>query len=228
MRSSVAVAGRALIMLGCTAGLVLWALWGASWPDTLKKLQDFRLPAILDIASASTSSTAPASLGEAPRFSSSVASKSAPTVCIPGPPASANIPKPLDITSSPTALQAPMSSLQQSAVVPAGYQTPANSSGNLPFPGWSADSNAVSASLTADPFHAIQERLRQLGATYYLLESWGSEQQVYRFYCKMAIGGSADYTRCFEATNADPLQAMQQVLQQVEAQHDGLAMTRDP
>ena len=71
---------------------------------------------------------------------------------------------------------------------------------------------------TADPFRYIQDRLRQLGATYYLLESWGNQQQMYRFYCKMAVGGSAAYTRCFEATNANPLQAMRQVLRQVETQ----------
>jgi hypothetical protein len=63
----------------------------------------------------------------------------------------------------------------------------------------------------------IPERLKQLGATYYVLESWGDDQQLYRFFCKMAVADSADYTRCFEATGADPRQAMQQVLQQVES-----------
>lgn len=75
--------------------------------------------------------------------------------------------------------------------------------------------------LAADQFRAIPERLRQLGATYYLLEAWGNDQQMYRFYCKMAVGGSADYTRYFEASHSDPLQAMQQVLQQVEAWRSG-------
>ena len=70
--------------------------------------------------------------------------------------------------------------------------------------------------LDADPYVSIQERLRRLGATYYLLESWGNDRQMYRFYCKMAIGGSAAYTRCFEATDANPLQAMRQVLRQIE------------
>jgi hypothetical protein len=44
---------------------------------------------------------------------------------------------------------------------------------------------------------------------------------MYRFYCKMAVGGSAHYTRCFEATHADPVQAMGQVLGQVEAWRGG-------
>jgi hypothetical protein len=68
---------------------------------------------------------------------------------------------------------------------------------------------------TASDFGDVPERLQQLGATYYVLESWGNDQQLYRFYCKMAVAGSADYTHCFEATDADPRQAMQQVLQQV-------------
>jgi hypothetical protein len=108
-----------------------------------------------------------------------------------------------------------------SAVVPAGYQAPAETA-TVPVPGVDAAGRAATGTpATADQFHAIQERLRQLGATYYLLESWGNQQQMYRFYCKMAVGGSAQYTRCFEATHAEPLQAMVQVLRQVEAWRDG-------
>ncbi len=62
----------------------------------------------------------------------------------------------------------------------------------------------------------IQERLKKLGATYYVLESWGNDQQLYRFFCKMAVAGDTDYVHCFEATHSDPLRAMQQVLQKVE------------
>jgi hypothetical protein len=106
----------------------------------------------------------------------------------------------------------------QSAVIPAGYQEPV-ASAPIGLPAAAGDESARAASIsTADPFRCIQDRLRRLGATYYLLESWGNQQQMYRFYCKMAIGGSAAYTRCFEATNANPLQAMRQVLQEVETQ----------
>jgi hypothetical protein len=68
-----------------------------------------------------------------------------------------------------------------------------------------------------DPLSQIQNRLRELGATYSLLETWGGQGQLYRFYCKMAIGGNANYTRYFEATDGDPIRAMGNVLQQVEA-----------
>ncbi len=72
-----------------------------------------------------------------------------------------------------------------------------------------------------EPFTYFQERLRQLGATYYLLESWGDQKREFRFYCRMAIGGNSQYTRSFWAIDTDPLQAMGQVLQQVETWRQG-------
>jgi hypothetical protein len=67
----------------------------------------------------------------------------------------------------------------------------------------------------------IQDRLQKLGATYYVLESWGNDQQLYRFCCKMAVTDSPDYVELFEATHADPLRAMQQVLRDVETWRGG-------
>jgi hypothetical protein len=68
-----------------------------------------------------------------------------------------------------------------------------------------------------EQFTRYQEWLRQQGATYFLLETWGGQQQLYRFYCKMAVGGNPNCTRHFEATNADPLRAMAEVVAQIEA-----------
>ena len=206
MQSSAAVAGRALIMLACVVGIPAVALSGTSWSDMLKKLQDFRWPTILDLASASSTTSGPASGDEAPRFTPSTAT---------GTPAAGGGPVQPVQTTAPAAF-GPMPA---SAVIPAGYQVPAESAPIQPPAATGGDENARAGSIsTADPFHCIQDRLRQLGATYYLLESWGNQQQMYRFYCKMAVGGSAAYTRCFEATNSNPLQAMRQVLQQVETQ----------
>ena len=73
MQSSVAVAGRALIMLACVVGIPAVALSGISWSDMLKKLQDFRWPMILDLASASSTTSGPVSGDEAPRFTPSAA-----------------------------------------------------------------------------------------------------------------------------------------------------------
>lgn len=68
----------------------------------------------------------------------------------------------------------------------------------------------------ADRFAALQARLRELGSTYCLLESWGAGADLYRFYCKMGIGGSTNFTRSFEATDPDPVGALSKVVQQVE------------
>ena len=208
MQSSAAVAGRALIMLACVVGIPAVALSGASWSEMLKKLQDFRWPMILDLASASSTTPSCTSGDEAPRFTP-------PTVT--GMPAPGGGPAQSVQTTAPGAL-GPM---PVSGVIPAGYQEPMESAPIQPLAATGGDENTSAASVsTADPFRYVQDRLRQLGATYYLLESWGNQQQVYRFYCKMAVGGSAAYTRCFEATNSNPLQAMRQVLQQVETQRD--------
>ena len=67
-----------------------------------------------------------------------------------------------------------------------------------------------------DRFTRIERRLRELGATYYLLESRGTQSNLFRFHCRMAIGGARHHNRHFEATDNDPLGAMNQVLREVE------------
>lgn len=68
----------------------------------------------------------------------------------------------------------------------------------------------------ADRLQTILHRLRELGAVYYLLETWGNSGQSFRFHCRTAIGGSPSYTRYFEATDSSPIQAMEKVLAEVE------------
>lgn len=63
----------------------------------------------------------------------------------------------------------------------------------------------------------MERRLRDLGATYYTLEKWGNRERLFRFECRMAIAGDANYTRFFEATSERSLGAMDSVLRQVEA-----------
>jgi hypothetical protein len=200
MQSSATAAGRALIMLACVVGIPVLALSGTSWSDMVKKLQEFHWPAILNLASASNSATAATPPAKTPR------------IALPS-----GDPAPLcQIPADASALPKPTTSAQPSPVVPVGYQSPVEPGAIQPSAVRDGGENATAAS-----FRGVQDRLRQLGAKYYLLESWGSQQQVYRFYCKMAIGGSTEFTRCFEATNSDPLQAMVDVLRQVETQRDG-------
>ena len=72
-----------------------------------------------------------------------------------------------------------------------------------------------------NPFRDMEQRLRMLGATYYLLESWGNAGNLYRFHVKMALAGNPSYNRHFEATDADPITAMRHVLSEVEAWRNG-------
>ena len=98
-----------------------------------------------------------------------------------------------------------------------GRDWPARSSPPRILPAPEVESALAASPQGAEQFRYVQERLRQLGRTYFLLETWGTQQELYRAYCKVAVGGNANYTRHFEATHSDPLQAMLQVLQQVEA-----------
>ncbi len=72
-----------------------------------------------------------------------------------------------------------------------------------------------------DGFTEMERKLREYGATYYLLETWGKEGELYRFHCRMAVSNNAQYTRHFEATDHNALQAMADVLKQVEAWRAG-------
>ena len=180
MRSSAAVGVRALVMLACAAGIPALAVWGVSWPEVLKKFQDFRWPTISTLTLASPA----VAQGEAPRF---------PSPSVKGLPA--------DATAS---------------------GRPDTGTANLSLQG--SCGACISPAPAATGFGDIEHRLQVLGATYYRLESWGNEQQLYRFYCKVAVGGNADYAHCFEAVHADPRQAMLQVLHQVEAWRDGGAL----
>jgi hypothetical protein len=62
----------------------------------------------------------------------------------------------------------------------------------------------------------VQHRLQALGARYYLLETWGNNQELYHFYCVMAVTADGNLTRYFEAVEAEPLRAMVAVLREVE------------
>ena len=125
-------------------------------------------------------------------------------------------------TSLAPAWQPPSAQQPNSSVVPAAYQVPVDSraGGPVPIATVPTDQHAsVATQPGSDSFHSIQDRLKELGATYYLLESWGTQQQMYRFYCRMAIGGNPSYTHYFEAMESDPVQAMLGVLRQVESWH---------
>jgi len=114
-----------------------------------------------------------------------------------------------------TGFAAPDASRQMPSAMP-----PANMAAS---PGLSpADTQSTSPS-TASPerFVTLERKLRKYGATYYLLETWGNDGELYRFHCKIAVGNNPNFTQRFEATDRDAMRAMAQVVEQVESARAG-------
>lgn len=142
------------------------------------------------------------------------------------------------------ALKNQSESAPQTAVDASGQaQAPPSDAGLLPgphgsTPAWSESApqaSAQSQAIESPPwqtapqqgdspesadFDSMHRRLEQLGATYYLLETWGRGGALYRFHCKMAIGENPNFTRQFEATDSNPMVAMRRVLSEVETWHE--------
>jgi hypothetical protein len=217
-QSSATVALRAIIMLAFVITIPLIAINGSSLPENAKKLLEKYWPAItssIEKISSVIASKTPISEAKSQNF------VSVPSPTLSGVGGISNEQARFDASAQPNILpvQAGLGNSggfdrSASNVVPANYQSivqpDANGKGSTT--GESADSNQ---------FLAMQNRLKQLGATYYLLETWGNQRQFYRFYCQMAVGGSASYTHYFEATNSNPMAAMAEVLRQVETWRGG-------
>jgi hypothetical protein len=75
----------------------------------------------------------------------------------------------------------------------------------------------VESSAAPQRQESIERRLQQLGASYYRLEEWGNRRECFRFLCELPIGNDPNLAREFQAVRADGLEAMADVLRQVEA-----------
>jgi hypothetical protein len=238
---------RAAVMAGFLAVIFYAALSGNALPDAARKSIEKYLPKALasnksPTSDAANASSAAATASEAPLFngpqtkpalgmnSASMNSAAPPLMENPSAPRTLAMDRsasPLAAVPNAGAQSAPWGN-GPSPVVPVNYLAQAESSTPNATNTPGIVRNAIlpensSLPLTSfagtTPFAQIQDRLKQLGATYYLLETWGNQQQLYRFYCKMAVGGNTNYTHCFEYISADPMQAMSEVLKQVESWH---------
>ena len=192
MQSTTLLVLRALVMLGCLVAIPLAAIFGGALPKVVGTLLDGRMPDF--------SQTSGPPLSEAPPFE--------PIAATPVP----------DKPVGPGVWPPPTPE-----VVPAGYEassTPPPSEIPPPRPQPPADAPptavAGNESAAAAGFTQIEDQLRQLGASYYRLESWGNDEQLYRFHCRVALGENSSFTHYFEDTDGDPLRAMADVLEQVE------------
>ncbi len=225
-QSSAVAMFRALVMLVCMIAIPLAALFGSSLPDAIKALREGRWPKLtVGAGQESTRARDAARLEEPPRFQPDAGAVAIHPATIPPSPALASPAPTTEPARTPLPQEPPnmaatwpgeTAQRPGSGVVPARFETTADPNGQP-----ARLSPAPSQPAETDRFTQIQNRLRQLGATYFLLESMGGPQPTYRFHCRMAVGGNPSITRPFEATEAEPLRAMSQVLQQVEAWASG-------
>jgi hypothetical protein len=222
------LAFRIFVMLSCLIIVPMAAIFGSAFPDVVKSVLVDRI-----VAWSTGKPYEPAKSNTGDGFSEVAATGHSSA-----PPAGNNweAPRWPQGGSVPAATQA-------GGVVPAAAANVQGGVGNqpanfvapsepprvaVPGAGVSGDGSAAAATPpaprpldTGDRFTAMERKLRQYGATYYLLETWGNEGQLYRFHCRMAISNNPNYTRQFEATDRDALRAMSQVVERVEAWRAG-------
>ncbi|REK12761.1 MAG: hypothetical protein DWQ37_11060 [Planctomycetota bacterium] len=243
MESSTVLAFRIFVMLSCLIIVPMAAIFGSAFPDVVKTVLVDRIVAwstgepVEDTSEdpegfreVTPGSTAPRDMGQwqaAPRWGTPAETASwqtpgsgangADVVALGGAAASPGM-------NQSTSYTAPVGQPGQPArPLPGG---PPESYGAAPL--HAADSSPrnlspASAMAGCDHFSEMERKLREYGATYYLLETWGNNGELYRFHCRMAVGNNPAYTQPFEATHRDAMQAMAQVLQSVEAWRAGRA-----
>lgn len=249
MQSGPIVAVRAMVMLACMIVVPLVAIFWKHWPESIDLARAGRWRELVELGarivtqSGPQPSTAHEGTPEAPSFAASGATNTAAAAPLGAPsnPFTSPPPAPSNLlagTIDPGSSASSQEGTPAQGVAPARFQMPVNHAPSPSATGPSATpapveppavlpphlAQAVPSTAVppqANPFRDMEQRLRSLGATYYLLESWGTEGNLYRFHVKMALAGNPNYNRHFEATDADPLAAMHRVLDEVEAWRSG-------
>lgn len=246
-QSSTVATFRALVMLICLILIPVAAFCGSSFPAVLKAVQSGHWPSLADFRGPSGP---PTQSTEAPRFSPPQMGLSSATATNAngisgglGPMhqseatrsqvIAANYNAPVAATPSLGGAGLPTSFPQNRDPIAGANRglspIPPGTDSLLPLDPQGHGRPAVvpgtpsglAADSPADQFKHVQERLRQLGATYYLLETCGDQKSEFRFFCRMSIGGNPRVTVPFWCIDGDPVKAMTQVLKQVEDWQSG-------
>lgn len=250
MESSTVVAFRALVLVACLIVVPLAAIFGSQFPDVVKSVLIDRIfpNGMPGSAAADTArDTAPpfVAASDSPAWQGAQPGPAATAVGVATQPAAAAAPawpgagvEPAVAWNSTPGQVRPaagegLSGGPSGTADRLGVALPADARQNPQGgPNQAANAGATAglgglsnpnAHLVAQPdrFTLMERRLREFGATYYLLETWGNDGEYYRFHCKMAIANNPTHTRQFEATDTDPLRAMGRVVEQIEAWRAG-------
>jgi hypothetical protein len=218
---------RATILLAFLVTVPLFAIFGKNAPEVVKSfIQNFMTRSNGDSPSLSKSP-------DAPVFRPSLESPSNPG----GQPAQANLPgtsnphqrdfgpsgqsgaNPHSSMASPAGLRTGAAEVErQPAVIPISHLEQGVGS-NRPVAAASGIERSATSPADDFPrnyFRDTEQRLRALGAKYYLLEAFGQNADSYRFVCNVSAGQNSPQVRSFVAMDRDPLSAMNTVVQQVE------------
>jgi hypothetical protein len=203
MQSSAMMALRAITLLACLAAVPLLAIFGKNLPAAIKSL--LRQYTTDQVEHASSTERA-----DPPVFRPGLLASKSENESLPGAPAveGAKINAGV-LPAQPLVPVATATHRVDSATSPVTNRS-------APAPAVSSSSEASASGFPAGYFREAEQRLRQLGATYYLLETLDPQASQYRFFCKVALGPKEDETLAFFATDRNPLAAMHQVVRQIE------------
>lgn len=210
-QSSAVMTGRLFAIMAFMVAISLLAMFGKSLPDRARAL-------LMDQLGEKAAKTPP--LAEAPRF------RPAPAGVPPVAAAIGNLPPPqegdreMGPRSSPALAEGPS---QRESVLPRRLpqldDTVPQAVPQAQVP--SREAIPVSFQAPVEPgggsLHQLQQRLRQLGAVSYRLETWGNDGGLFRFSCSVAVAGNLECTKQFESTDPDALRAMTRVVGEIEA-----------
>ena len=243
-QSSTVAAFRALVMLICLILIPVAAFCGSSFPAVVKAIQTGRWPTLADFRGPAGPSSGQAT--EAPRFMPSPPALPRVSHAVRGgvgpgpqdattrsPVIAANYTAPISPpTWSDTGRSTSFPQNKEPGIGPARGLSPLppgpenllslDRSGTVShFDVPASLPGSTGNSAPNDQLNYVLGRLRQLGATYFVLEPCGDEKREFRFFCQMSIGGNSRVTRPFWCFDGDPLKAMTRVLKQVEDWQSG-------
>lgn len=245
-QSSTVAAFRTLVMLVCLILIPVAAFCGGSFPAVVKAIQSGRWPTLADFRGTggpapSQATEAPrfvppavgscqpadskmlgfpspvAGFSSAPHVETTPSSVIAANYNAPitSPPRtdtrlSTDFPQEKDLGASPN---------RRLSAVPPGTDTllPLDHQLAMGHPDTPACLSGLAGSTSSNnQLKFVLDRLQKLGATYFVLDTYGDEIREFRFFCRMSIGGNPRVTKPFWCSDSDPLKAMTQVLKQVE------------
>lgn len=213
MQTPQGVALRALIMLGCLVALPMLAVVGTRSPDEIVELLPVSVRAYLfpNGRGLPIASDVTPSITSIPPLNALRIDLGQPAVTLSDDPAtvgeSADVPAQL--------VRAEDEIRPASHISPLPTSFPQSLSVAIP-----SNPTIVDLTSTAIPqeerFRKIEQRLRELGATRYVLETWGISDELYRFRGMVASNDTPHLQRYFNAVDSDPVAAMTRVLEDIE------------